>query len=383
MYTVETEKVPIKIWASSIEDTALEQAKNVANLDITYHHVAVMADAHQGFGVPIGGVFAAKDAVVPNAVGVDIGCGMCAVRTNIQESDSKAIKKFLGSIREEIPVGFNHRKQPVPWEEFKHPPEIHVIQQEIESAKHQLGTLGGGNHFIEVQQDQEQRIWLMVHSGSRNFGFKIAKHFHSVAKNWCKAENISLPTTELAYLPFDHPQAEKYIEAMNFALAFAFENRMQMMKILKQEFSSAFKKTEYDEVINIHHNYAAKEHHFGEDVVVHRKGATSAQKEQTGIIPGSQGTHSFIVKGKGNPESFCSCSHGAGRKMGRKEAQRKLDLSKEQGFMENQGIIHSIRSKKDLDEAAGAYKNIQTVMKDQNDLVEILTELKPLAVIKG
>jgi tRNA-splicing ligase RtcB len=223
----------------------------------------------------------------------------------------------------------------------------------------------------------------MVHSGSRNFGLKIAREYHERAAALCRRKNIRLPDRDLAFLAMESREAREYMDAMSFALDFARENRLRMIEAIKTIFRDNFPGVEFGGTINIHHNYAAVERHFGVECIVHRKGATSAFGGQTGIIPGSQGSRSYIVRGKGNPESFMSCSHGAGRRMGCKQAQRELDLQDEKRKLEEQGILHALRGAGDLDEASGAYKDIETVMKNQRDLVEILVELKPLAVVKG
>jgi tRNA-splicing ligase RtcB len=223
----------------------------------------------------------------------------------------------------------------------------------------------------------------MIHSGSRNFGLKIANTYHKKAVALCEKWFSKLPDKDLSFLPFDEPEAIEYLDSMDFALAFAKKNRYLMIENIKTCFNSVISEIEYDETINIHHNYAKIENHFNSNVMVHRKGATSARLGEVGIIPGSQGTASYIVKGLGNPESFMSCSHGAGRKMGRKQAIRELNLNDEIEKLDSQGVIHSIRTVKDLDEAAGAYKDIDKVMENQKDLVKILVKLRPLAVIKG
>jgi len=385
MKVISTERVPIKMWLDDIEDGALDQAKNLANLPFTFKHVAIMGDAHRGYGMPIGGVLATKDVIIPNAVGVDIGCGMCAVQTNHEFIDQITLKKIMSKIREVVPLGFNHHKEPQSWRGFHHVPLIEVLMKNLESATKQLGTLGGGNHFIEIQKGSDGFIWIMVHSGSRNFGLKIAQEYNKLAQRYCKMWYSNIPDFKgqdgLAFLPLKTSYAEDYMVAMNFALDFARANR-EMMMCRIMNIMEAETGCEFDESIDIHHNYARWEHHYGTNVIVHRKGATAAILGQYGIIPGSQGTSSFIVKGKGNAESFNSCSHGAGRKMGRNQARRELNLTEEIAKLDSQGIIHSIRYEKDLDEAAGAYKDINQVMKDQEDLVNIEVELKPLAVIK-
>lgn len=239
------------------------------------------------------------------------------------------------------------------------------------------------NHFIEIQKGSDGFIWIMLHSGSRNFGLKIAHEYHEKAKFWCEKWYSNIPEHDLSFFPIETKEAKEYFDAMNFALSFAKENRFRMIEQIKNAFVSSVPEVSFGEIINIHHNYAAWEHHFGEDVIVHRKGATLAREGTIGLIPGSQGTKSYVVKGKGNVNSFMSCSHGAGRKMGRKQAQRELNLETEQKRLDDQGIVHSVRSLSDLDEAAGAYKDITVVMENQKDLVDILVELSPLAVIKG
>jgi len=387
MRVISTEKVPIKLWLDDIEESALTQAKNLANLPFTFKWVAIMPDSHSGYGMPIGGVLATRGVVIPNAVGVDIGCGMCAVRTNIQVEDlvddKSTIKLIIGKVRATVPVGFDHQKENQKWEGFVRAPDVQVVQRELTASKKQLGTLGGGNHFIEIQKGSNGFVWIMIHSGSRNFGLKVAKDYHEKAQALCNRWYSNIPDPDLAFLPIETVEAKEYLAAMNFALDFAKENRFRMIERVKEAVTNYVPNVEFGNTINIHHNYAAYEHHYGENVIVHRKGATSAKKGEMGIIPGSQGTKSYITIGKGNPESFMSCSHGAGRKLGRKAAQRELNLEDEQKKLDEQGIIHSIRNVSDLDEASGAYKDISVVMDNQKDLVDIFVELSPLAVIKG
>ncbi len=385
MEWVKNEKIPVKSWCSEIESSAWAQIINLTLLPYVYKHIAIMPDCHCGYGMPIGGVVALDGVVSPNMVGVDIGCGMCAVETdvNISEVDEETLKAIIGRVREEIPVGFNHRDDPVNHPMFDDPSDhVKPVKDELSNAKYQMGTLGGGNHFIEVQRNEDGTIWLMLHSGSRNFGFKIAKYFNNRAKELCKRWHTKLPDRDLAFIPLGESDAGLYIDGMNYALEFAKANREHMMNIFK---SIVFENTECDfkREINIHHNYAALENHFGKNVWVHRKGATSANKGEYGIIPGSQGTPSYIVIGLGNPDSFKSCSHGAGRKMGRADAKRTLDLETEQKCLEDAGVLHSIRGVGDLDEAPSAYKDIEEVIESQKDLVEVAEKLYPLAVVKG
>ena len=380
-----TEKYPIKLWLDDIEDGALQQARDLANLPFVHKWVSLMADSHQGYGMPIGGVLATNGVVIPNAVGVDIGCGMCAVKTSLKsdEININEIKEIMGSVREDIPVGFNHHKEPQKWEGFANTPHTPFIQNLIESASYQLGTLGGGNHFIEIQKGTFGFIWFMIHSGSRNFGYKIANEFHNIAVDLCRKWYSDIPNKDLSFLPIGTQEGRDYFNTMNFALSFAKENRKQMADKVKANFSKVFKKIKFVDTIDVHHNYANWENHYGKNVIVHRKGAISAREGEVGIIPGSQGTKSYIVKGLGNPESFDSCSHGAGRRMSRSKACKELSLKDEIKKLDDQGIVHGIRHTSDLDEASGAYKDINVVMENQKDLISIETELTPLAVIKG
>ena len=386
MKVISTEKIPIKMWLEDIEDGAVIQLKNLANLPFAFKHIAVMPDCHQGYGMPIGGVLA-TDVIIPNAVGVDIGCGMCSVKTSIHKEELKTekLKEIMGGIRNAIPVGFNHNKYKAESTLMPDTPVLNegVVAREYQSALYQVGTLGGGNHFVEIQKGSDGFIWVMLHSGSRNIGLKVAKNYNDVAIELNEKWNSSIPKEhELAFLPLDSIQGKNYIEEMEYCVDFAFCNRRLMMDKIKDVFY-AYTSCSFEPMINIAHNYARMEHHFNKNVMVHRKGATSAKEGEIGIIPGSQGTKSYIVRGKGNKESFESCSHGAGRRMGRKQAERELNLEEEQKKLNDKGIIHSVRGKSDLDEASGAYKDIDVVMKNQSDLVDIVVELEPLGVIKG
>jgi len=384
---ISTEKIPIKLWLDDIEDGALEQVKNIANLPFAFRHVAVMPDSHQGYGMPIGGVLATKGVVIPNAVGVDIGCGMCAVKTSLTEIDTDTLKKIMGEIRKEIPVGFNHHKERQDdslMPKFFPDYDTKIVTEQFESALKQIGTLGGGNHFIEIQKGSDGFLWIMVHSGSRNFGLKIADYYNKKAVAMNEKWYSIVPTKqELAFLPIESEEGQSYLREMQYAVDFALANRGLMMKRIRDIFQEITKTDMTTDMINIAHNYASIENHFGENVWIHRKGATLAREGTIGIIPGSQGSKSHIVKGLGNKESFESCSHGAGRRMGRKEAIRTLDLEAEKKRLDDMGVIHAIRGKEDLEEAPSAYKDIEVVMENQKDLVEIEVSLTPLAVIKG
>jgi len=432
---ITTEKKPIKIWLEDIEDGALKQAKNLSNLPFAFKHIAIMPDSHQGYGMPIGGVLATKGVVIPNAVGADIGCGMCAVKTSLTEIDKETLKKIMGEIRKQIPVGFNKHKKaqdeklmPLFLKNFGDGDNeklvgngddiqgflLPVIKNEFEKAKYSLGTLGGGNHFIEIQKGSDGHIWIMIHSGSRNLGKQVADHYNKIAKELnAKWYSSVLTEYDLAFLPIVSEEGQNYLIEMNYCVDFALANRKLMMDRIKSIFVKVGEKQvsqldvsnydsdkydfvedfvndncklaniKFDPIINIAHNYAKMENHFGENVMVHRKGATLASTDTVGIIPGSQGTKSYIVRGLGNPDSFKSCSHGAGRRMGRKEAERTLNLEEEIKNLNDKGVLHAIRGQKDLDEAPGAYKDISEVMENQKDLVEVVVELTPLAVIKG
>jgi len=390
MKIINTEKLEVKMWLEEIEDGAVEQIKHLANLPFAFKHIAIMPDSHQGYGMPIGGVLATKDVIIPNAVGVDIGCGMCAIKTSLTELDTETLKEIMGEIRKAVPVGFNkhNEKQDESLMPMKDLVLNGIVDKEYQNALYSIGTLGGGNHFIEIQKGSDGHIWIMIHSGSRNFGLKIAEHYNKLAIELNRKWHANVPEEwELAFLPEDSEEGQAYIREMQYAVDFAFANRKLMMKricdIFQIQFTAQSPMFEILQFINIAHNYAKKEKHFGKEVWVHRKGATLASSDTIGIIPGSQGTKSYIVRGLGNIQSFQSCSHGAGRKMGRKQAERTLNLEEEIKKLDDQGVIHAIRGIKDLDEAPGAYKDIDIVMKNQEDLVEVLVELTPLAVIKG
>jgi tRNA-splicing ligase RtcB len=387
MKVISTERLPIKMWLEEIEENAMVQIKNLANLPFAFKHVAIMPDSHCGYGMPIGGVLATEGVIIPNAVGVDIGCGMSAMRLDLTDISRDLLKGVMGEIRNKIPVGFEHRKE----SNSQLMPDISselslkgkIIEQQYASACKQLGTLGGGNHFIEIQKGSDGFIWVMIHSGSRNLGKQVCDYYNGLAECLNERWHTSVPIKqELAFLPMESAEAKAYKLEMDYCLAFSTANRDLMMRDITEIFFSIMGATP-KETINIQHNYAQWENHFGKNVIIHRKGATSAREGEIGIIPGSQGTKSYIVKGKGNPDSFMSCSHGAGRKMGRKQAERELNLEEEVRKLDEQGILHAIRGKKDLDEASGAYKDIDMVMRNQMDLVDIVVELSPLGVIKG
>ena len=384
-----TEKIPLLLWLDHLEGDTLTQATNLANLPCAFHHVAIMADAHVGYGMPIGGVLATTGAIIPNGVGVDIGCGMRAVRTGLTAVDPAQLSTIIGGLRATIPLGFKHHSKPRPVQAMPDPgaedSDLPVVAAEYDSARKQIGTLGGGNHFIEIQQGSDNRIWLMVHSGSRNLGYRVADFHNKRAVKLAKTakKNVVPKEWQLAVLPVASEEGQQYQREMEYCVAFARANRREMMAAIQEVVAEVTGCGQFEEALDVAHNYAAREIHFDREVWVHRKGATRAFAGERGIIPGSQGSRSYIVRGLGNPQSFMSCSHGAGRVLGRKEAQRVLNLREEIGKLEAQHILHSIRHRNDLEEAPGAYKDIGEVIANQHDLIEVLVELQPLAVLKG
>ena len=401
-------RIPIKSWCVNPEAPALAQAANMANHPKTVKHVALMPDAHSGYGLPVGGVIACDNAVIPYAVGVDIGCGMAAFNTRIEGAPKEeTLKKIMGFMRERVPMGEGHsHKDRQNWaglDNFFVPPfRPWCDDHGMALDRRNLGTLGGGNHFCEVQLGSDGNIWLMIHSGSRNMGQRICRYYNDLALKMCDKWSTPLPSRDSAFLLADEPEGLAYIVDMNFALEYAKESRRRMMIAFIESFLDAiFGDASYDDsvyhtdnIIDIHHNYASLENHFGRNLWVHRKGATSARVNQVGIIPGSMGTSSYIVEGLGNPESFMSCSHGAGRAMSRTAACETLKVEDCDKAME--GVVYGrwgtvrARGKKDklvgkldLSEAPQAYKDIDAVMDAQRDLVEVRVKLKPLAVMKG
>ena len=381
---------PVKIWTDEVEESAMRQIENLTTLPFLFHHLAIMPDVHAGMGMPIGGVLACKNAVIPNAVGVDIGCGMCAVKTNWKVADitSDVLRKqIMRGIRKRIPLGMDHHKEA---QDEKYLPTGHdidkmeIVKRRQISITKEVGTLGGGNHFIELQKDEEGTLWIMIHSGSRNLGKLVSDYYNEKAKvlneRWY---SVVSPDIRLPFLPLRTEEFNAYWREMNYCIDFALCNRRLMMERIEEVIKDAIPEIEFEPMINIAHNYAAWEHHFNQDVIVHRKGATLAREGVIGIIPGSQGTASYIVEGLGNPESFCSCSHGAGRTMSRTAAIRNLDMKEEMERLDAHGIIHAIRNQNDMQEASGAYKDIETVIANETDLVKVKSRLLPVAVIKG
>lgn len=381
---------PVKIWTDYVEEAAMQQIENLCSLPFLFHHLALMPDVHAGAGMPIGGVLACVNVVIPNAVGSDIGCGMCAVKTNwkVEDIPTEVLRnQIVSGIRAAIPVGMTWHESP---QDEAFMPQNHeidklnVISQHYESALLQIGTLGGGNHFIELQRDEQGTLWIMIHSGSRNLGKKVGDYYNKVAsalnERWYSSvpKNINLP-----FLPVGSQEFTQYWKEMRYCVDFALSNRRLMMQRIQEVLTAALPGIEFEPMINIAHNYAAWENHYGHNVIVHRKGATLASKGVTGIIPGSQGTASYIVEGLGNHESFNSCSHGAGRAMSRTQAQNTLSLEEEVSKLDALGIVHGITTQRDLQEASSAYKDIDQVIHNELDLIAVKTRLLPVAVVKG
>ncbi|AFY75081.1 hypothetical protein Syn7502_03203 [Synechococcus sp. PCC 7502] len=381
---------PVLSWANhQLNPEEMRMAKNVASLPFVFKHVALMPDVHLGKGALVGSVIATKDAIIPAAVGVDIGCGMAAIKTSYTSEQLEGkLKKMRMDIESAIPVGFNENREVDKtvqnwdgWREFKH---LHRGVQDLErKALRQMGSLGGGNHFLEVCVDTENQVWLMLHSGSRGVGNVMAQCHINTAKGLAKMAETNLPDPDLAYFIERSPEFQAYWHDLQWAQNYAQVNREVMMerfkKIIEKHLAGG-KPSKPLISVNCHHNYAEKEVHFGEDVYVTRKGAVRAREEDYGIIPGSMGAKSFIVKGKGNAHSYCSCSHGAGRLMSRHKAKHNFTL--DDLVAQTQGV----ECRKDegiLDEIPGAYKPIEQVMSNQADLVEVVATLKQVVCVKG
>jgi tRNA-splicing ligase RtcB len=390
---IKTDGVPIRLWAKvhEVEADAIRQLKAAAALPWVAHHVAVMPDVHVGMGATVGSVIALRGAVAPAAVGVDIGCGMTAVKTSLTASDlPDDLKRLRTKIEDAIPVGREHHRSVV-WDTCGPPLSSRgkslmarfgelerSVQHLAGRANLQLGTLGGGNHFIEVCVDTEQSVWLMLHSGSRNIGAALAEHHMLVARGLL--HNRALPDPDLAVFLAGSATFAAYRRDLYWAQEYAALNRDVMLKRLEDVIRKAFRNVRFEAPISCHHNYVAEEHHFGEDVLVTRKGAIRAGAGELGIIPGSMGARSFIVRGKGNALSFESASHGAGRRMSRGQAKKSFTVRD----LERQ--TEGVECRKDrgvLDEAPKAYKDIRRVMEQQQDLVEIVSELKQVLCVKG
>ena len=380
-------RVPVKIWAplDQVEGAALEQLKNIAALPFVFKHVSAMPDVHLGKGATVGSVVATKGAICPAAVGVDIGCGMMAVKTSLpKERVLDKLPEVRHQIERSVPVGHYGNKTvsdtAAAWEGWGWSRSKFLETDLLARARNQLGSLGGGNHFIEVCLDTEGSVWVMLHSGSRNLGKVLAERHISNAKGLMKQMFITLPDPDLAYLVQGTSEFLNYVDDVEYAQEYAAENRREMMRRILSDLERIFGVFQVGPPVNCHHNYLSRETHYGENVIVTRKGAVRARAGELGIIPGSMGAKSFIVRGLGNPESFESCSHGAGRKMSRTEARRRFnveDLKRETAGVEcrkDDGV---------LDEIPSSYKDIDEVMANQKDLVEVVAQLKQVLCVKG
>lgn len=376
-----TERVPIKMWADPDEGT-LEQARHLAALPFAFRHVALMPDTHIGYGMPIGGVLATRGTVIPNAVGVDIGCGMRLWKTGVTVDEFIPVRdKVLNYIQRNIPTGFGRHKNP---RDIPEMPDIDPLQAQADIAALSIGTLGGGNHFIEVQRDEDGNVWAMLHSGSRNLGKTMCDHYNRAARDLNARWHSQVPDEwQLAFLPLDTDEGQEYMAVMGYCLEFAKANRAAMQAAVVEAFTAFLPgAADCSVAFDIHHNYAAMEHHFGQNVMVHRKGAVKARGPV--IIPGSMGSASYFCSGLDNPESFGSCSHGAGRAMGRKQAQREISVESVVLEMRDADIALYKANKSDVaEECRAAYKDIEDVMAHQADLVSADVRLTPLGVVKG
>lgn len=386
---------PVKVWTDELDPRSREQLVNLSRLPFIHHHVAAMPDVHAGIGATIGSVIATHQAIIPAAVGVDIGCGMAAARTSLtaEQIDERTLKKIFDQISRDVPVGRDqHRDEralseaaapfaaPLAAMTDKHPQLLKAFGR-FSNWVNQMGTLGGGNHFIEVCLDEAGQVWVMLHSGSRGIGNAIGTYFIDLARRDMERWFIQVPDRDLAYFPEGSEHFDDYVTAVSWAQSYARENRDQMMTLVLAALARHLPPfTVTGEVVNCHHNYVEREHHFRADVWVTRKGAIRAREGDLGIIPGSMGARSYIVRGRGNPESFCSCAHGAGRRMSRTAAEKQFtpaDLA-----VQTQGVICR-KDKGVLDEIPGAYKDIDQVMANQSDLVEVVHTLKQVVCVKG
>ena len=399
MLTLGQGRVPVKVWTDDLDPSARLQLVNISKLPIVYGHVAAMPDVHTGIGATVGSVIATKSAIIPAAVGVDIGCGMNALRLTLIASDlPEGLARVRGAIEDAVPVGFDqHAFDKV--RGSAHERTARQLDQRLDAivGKHggvmkmqrkfaqtwicQLGTLGGGNHFIELCLDEAQRVWVMLHSGSRGIGNVMGRYFIEAARKDMQRHKVNLPDRDLAYFSEGSKLFDDYVEAVEWAQDYALLNRREMMQLILQVLRRELPKFEIDsEAINCHHNYVAREEHFGEKLFVTRKGAISARDGQLGIIPGSMGVKSYIVRGLGNAQSFHSCSHGAGRRMSRTEAKRRFNRR------DLEAQTAGVECRKDggvIDEIPGAYKDIDEVMANQADLVEVVHTLKQVVCVKG
>lgn len=401
-------KFPVKTWLSGmdkLEESCLEQAYSLANLPFIHKWVCLMPDTHAGKGMPIGGVIAAKDVIIPNAVGVDIGCGMVFTATNIKldaikditVGTSTIIQSMIGGIMRAVPVGFDSYKQKQKSEvldtalesmdKYSANPELTHL---IDEGYFQVGTLGGGNHFIELQADMDGCLCIMIHSGSRHLGKEICDFFHKKARELNRKWYSEVPDeAKLAFLPVDTDEGKQYLNWMRLAMDYAFENRERMLEktcaVVKEHIEKyAGFSVEFTGKINCHHNYAALENHYGANVWVHRKGATRVRAGELAVIPGAMGSYSYVVEGKGNEESFCTSSHGAGRAYSRSGAMQAFTTEQVIVDLKEQGVVLGKRKKNDVaEECRFAYKDIDEVMAQQTDIVTPVRKLKTVGVVKG
>jgi tRNA-splicing ligase RtcB len=393
MEIIEGARLPIYSWAVDVEAEALRQARNIGNLEVAIDHGALMPDAHSGFGIPIGGVLFTDRSVVPYAIGVDIGCGVQVARTNLVWDDSftpEKLRAVLRQIQRDVPTGFAvHRRAPLNLDRMLELVGValpgSIARGWLDRALLSVGTLGGGNHFLEVQRDDENRVYFMLHSGSRNLGKQICDLFAKRALAADRQAGRELPDPELAYLRFDEDEdAERYWDAMTFALRWAELNRRQMMDRAEAAFRKLASVHRFERLVDVHHNYAAPEDHAGIRGIVHRKGAVRAGEGDAVLIPGSMGTASYIGEGLGNAASFETCQHGAGRTLGRNAAKRAKTSAEVFAEMAAWGIeFISNEPRTAAEEAAFAYKDIEAVMALSADLVRPVTRLRPLGVVKG
>ena len=392
---ISDQRVPVKIWTNDVDERSKGQLANIASMPFIHHHVAAMPDVHLGIGATVGSVIATHKAIIPAAVGVDIGCGMVAARLSLtaNDLDEKSLKKVFDQISRDVPVGRAQHKDSLVLVDSVRPfepglksltdrhPELLKAFGKFSKWANQMGTLGGGNHFIEVCLDESNQVWVMLHSGSRGIGNAIADYFIKLARKDMERWMIQLPDRDLAYFPEGSEHFADYVEAVHWAQDYAFANRQAMLDLVLKGLERQLPSfTVTTEAVNCHHNYVAMEHHYGADVWVTRKGAIRAREGDLGIVPGSMGARSFIVRGKGNAESFCSSAHGAGRRMSRTEAAKtftEADLEQQ-----TSGVICRI-DKGVIDEIPGAYKDIDVVMENQKDLTEILHTLKQVVCVKG
>jgi len=385
----------VKVYTNDVDHRALKQLKNMISLPIIHSHIAAMPDVHAGIGATVGTVIPTVDAVIPAAVGVDIGCGMSAVRLDIYNSQlPDNLANMRAAIECAVPVGMKRHKMVnartsvcksmqsgIDQVFQRHPNILKMLKRPQETWVTQMGTLGSGNHFIEVCVDESKAVWLMLHSGSRGIGNAIGRYFIALAKRDMRGHMQNLPDKDLAYFAEGNKHLRDYIAAVEWAQNYASVNRNEMMKLVIraiEPFLPDFRLTHM--AINCHHNYVQREFHFGKSVYLTRKGAISAQTDELGIIPGSMGARSYIVRGKGNSDAFCSSSHGAGRTMSRAAAKKRFS---KKDLLEQTRGVECRKDSKVIDEIPGAYKDIDQVMSNQSDLVDIVHTLKQVLCVKG